>query len=54
MNFTDGISAKNVGKMGDSEYFDSLYLLEFKSNVYLFLQGLSYSVLSVHGKKLDS
>ena len=40
--------------MADSEYFDPLFLLKFKLNVYLFLQGLNYSVLSVSGKKFDS
>ena len=35
---------KSTGKMAD---FETLYFPVFKSNVYLFLQGLSYKVLLV-------
>ena len=44
---------KSVGKMADFQTL-KLYLPKFKSNVYLFLQGPSYRVLSVPGKKFDS
>ena len=45
---------KSVGKMADFEILILCISLHFKSNMYLLLQGLSYSVLSVPGKKLDS
>ena len=39
----------------DFETLTSLvHLPEFKSNVHLYLQGLSYRVLSAPGKKFDS
>ena len=50
MNFTDVVSAKNVGKIFVD--FETL-TLKFKPNVYLFLQGLNYRVLSLPGKKFD-
>ena len=54
-NFTDDMSAReSVGKMADFETWTPLYLIKFKSNVYLVLQGLSYMVLSVPGKKFYS
>ena len=46
---------KRVGKIADFETLTlCIYLSKFKSNVYLFLQGLSYKVLSEPGKKFDS
>ena len=45
---------ESVGKNRGFLDFDPLHLPKSKSNVYLFLQGLSCRVLSVLGKKLDS
>ena len=45
---------KSVGKMAEFETFDPLYLPKFKSYMYIFLQGLTYRVLSVPCRKFDS
>ena len=44
---------KSVDKMTEFEIL-TVCIPKFKSNVYLFLQGLSYRVLSTPGKKFDS
>ena len=53
-NFTDDISAQKCRYDGGFEYFATIYFPKNKPKLCQFLQELSYGVLSVSGKNLDS